>query len=150
VRRGARATLTITLTGAKLGPKSATVSGQRRELTKVTAPKSGTSYWALTLQLPAGVTAVKATAPRNAGAGGAPIISATEVNWPRVPLKEAAKNAQKLTLRVSVQLSSSIPADIRTLNFRATAKSGPYLFQANPTPLQVRKHRKRVACWGDG
>jgi hypothetical protein len=149
--------LTITLNGAKLAARSVTVSGMQnsrrelreeegegRELALASVSTIGTSHWAVTLRLPRGVSVLKAVAPSHLGAGAVPVVNATQVYWPRIPLKEGPNKVQKITLRVRVGLEQTV--DANTLSFTVTAKSGPYLMQAIPTPLQVSD----ACCLGDG
>lgn len=111
IPEGGKANLKITISGAKL----ASLRGLR-------VKKPVTTDWALTLELPRHTRALKASIPSSVGKVGAPIISATEVQWPRVPLREGSTSSQRITLKVQVMLEPSV--DSNNLVFNAVLTNG--------------------------
>ena len=89
------------------------------------------------LAVPAGATVLHASTPVGAGRGNKVVINATQVFWPRVPLKEGGPRARKISVKVRAKIAKTATGP---LLFNATAidlATGSTI-TAVPTPLTVR------------
>jgi hypothetical protein len=152
--RGGKTQLTITLNGAKLTSQSV-VSANKRELLEeseerelleeseerellggASGASSGFSYWAVRVEMPMRVRVLTAATPKGVGLADTAIVNATTVFWPRIPLKEGPSSAQRITLKLGVYVEPTVtdaPLDFNPLQFKVTAKSGPYMVTSHPT-----------------
>ena len=84
-----------------------------------------------------GATVLHASTPVGAGRGNKVVINATQVFWPRVPLKEGGPRARKISVKVRAKIAKTATGP---LLFNATAidlATGSTI-TAVPTPLTVK------------
>ena len=149
--RGGKTQLSITLNGARLTSQSAAVAGKRelgedeeedhedRETRKLMGATGGASYgfsyWAIRVEMPMRVRVLSAPTPAGVSLADKAIVNTTTVFWPRIPLKEGPGSAQKVTLKLGLFVEPTVtdsPLDFNPLQFKVTAKSGPYKVTASP------------------
>lgn len=145
--RGGKTQLSITLNGARLASQSA-VAGKRelreeghedsedRKLMGATGGATyGFSYWAIRVEMPMRVRVLSAPTPAGVSLADTAIVNTTTVFWPRIPLREGPSSAQKVTLKLGLFVEPTVtdsPLDFNPLEFKVTAKSGPYKVMASP------------------
>lgn len=135
VARGAKTVLRLRLVAPKIaaGVPKKTKAGVLAGTNK----KGNTTYYSVTLDVPAGTTVLHASTPLGAGKNNKAVITATQVFWPRVPLKEGRAFPQKVHLKVTAKIAKS---SVSPLLFDAVAENldtGATL-TAEPSPLEVQ------------
>lgn len=114
-----------------------------------TSKKGNTAYYSVTFDVLAGTTVLRTSTPRGAGKDNKAVITATQVYWPRVPLKEGRAFPQKVHLKVTSKIAKSATSP---LLFDATAENlgtGATL-TAEPSPLEVPLKLAAVLTGGQG
>lgn len=144
--REGKTTLNIMLNGARLTSQSVVAASTKRELreegkdrelmTGTGGASYGISYWAVRVEMPQRVRVLSAPTPHGVSLADKVIVNTTTVFWPRIPLKEGPGSAQKISLKLGLFIEPTVtdtPLDFNPLQFKVTAKSGPYKVTANPT-----------------